>query len=233
MRTGTSNGVKRNNSFWISICGLCYLVTGCVSQTSVPRIVYTPEPRESVSSLSDKIVPMGPTAADKPVHRSGSVPGSWFPPPALEKQWQAIVIHHSGTANGNMAIFDQWHRERRQWEGVGYDFVIGNGTDSGDGQVEVTFRWTGQKVGAHCKTPRNWANEHAVGICLVGDFDQTYPTRQQMRSLVRLITFLQQRYTISPDRIYGHNTTPGAGVTNCPGAHFPINDIHEALARLP
>ena len=161
------------------------------------------------------------------------VPATWFPPRRLEKRWEAIVIHHSGTANGNMAIFDRWHRERNHWDGIGYDFVIGNGTDSDNGEVEVTFRWTSQKVGAHCKTPGNWANEHAIGICLVGDFDQTSPTRRQMQSLIRLITFLQRRYHISSNRIYGHNTTPGANITDCPGAHFPMTDIYQALGARP
>jgi len=71
----------------------------------------------------------------------------------------AIVIHHSATENGNAAIFDRMHREHNHWDGVGYDFVIGNGTNSGDGEVEVTFRWQGQIAGAHCGgTIGNWAN---------------------------------------------------------------------------
>jgi len=32
------------------------------------------------------------------------------------------------------------HKEKTHWAGIGYDFVIGNGTDSGDGEIEVTFR---------------------------------------------------------------------------------------------
>ena len=92
----------------------------------------------------------------------------------MEKKWTAIVIHHSGTKNGDTAIFDKWHRENNHWEGVGYDFVIGNGSNSGDGQVEVTYRWQKQVTGAHCGgTPGNWANKDGIGICLVGDFNQT------------------------------------------------------------
>jgi N-acetyl-anhydromuramyl-L-alanine amidase AmpD len=151
------------------------------------------------------------------------------PPVAIERKWTAIVIHHSATATGNAATFGREHEERG-WEGVGYDFVIGNGTDSRDGQVEVTFRWRQQKTGAHCKTPNNWANEEAVGICLVGDFSKRRPTTQQMRSLKELVEFLQKRYGIRKNRIYGHKDTPGARVTQCPGRYFPMGRVKSALA---
>ncbi|MCP4451194.1 MAG: N-acetylmuramoyl-L-alanine amidase [Planctomycetes bacterium] len=163
--------------------------------------------------------------------KGGSVPRDWYPPRSVERQWQSIVIHHSATPNGNMAIFDKWHRETNHWEGVGYDFVIGNGLDSPDGLVEVTFRWHEQITGAHCKTPGNWANENAVGICLVGNFDESVPSDAQMRSLTRLVKYLSERYRIPAHQIYGHNSTPGARVTNCPGRHFGMTSVHAMLSK--
>ena len=160
----------------------------------------------------------------------GSIPRWWLPSSSVEKNWTAIVIHHSGTKNGNAAIFDKWHREGNHWEGVGYDFVIGNGTNSGNGQVEVTFRWRKQIPGAHCGgTSGNWANEEGIGICLVGDFNHTTPTERQMQSLVKLIQFLQQQYGIPKSRIYGHRTTPGARITECPGNNFPMARLKSML----
>ena len=177
----------------------------------MPKIVYEPAPVNKVTSP--------PTRIQKNIDRN--IPKSWLPPSDIEKKWAAIVIHHSDTANGNATIFDKYHKSKH-WDGVGYDFVIGNGTNSGDGQVEVTFRWRQQRIGAHCKTPNNWANKNAVGICLVGKFNQTLPTARQMQSLVKLVRFLQDRYRIPKSRIYGHNTTPGASETDCPGKRFPI-----------
>jgi N-acetylmuramoyl-L-alanine amidase len=159
----------------------------------------------------------------------GNIPRSWYPPPQLEKGWRAIIVHHSATDFGNAAIFDKWHRERNHWDGVGYDFVIGNGTDSSDGQVEVTFRWRKQITGAHCKTPNNWANEDGIGICLVGNFNDTRPTTRQVQSLLKLIRFLQRRYGIPTNRIYGHQTTPGARVTDCPGRNLSITKLRSML----
>ena len=177
----------------------------------MPRIVH--------DSTRERTVVPPPTTTWKSADKN--IPPSWLPPSRLEKKWKAIVIHHSDTANGNATIFDKYHKSK-YWEGVGYDFVIGNGTNSSDGQVEVTFRWREQKTGAHCKTPDNWANENAVGICLVGNFNQMVPTARQIRSLVKLVRFLQHRYEIPKSRIYGHNTTPGAHETDCPGKRFPM-----------
>jgi hypothetical protein len=144
-------------------------------------------------------------------------------PSKSERAWSAIVIHHSATGEGNAAIIDKWHREKNGWNGIGYDFVIGNGTNSGDGAVEPTFRWRGQLTGAHTgSTPGNWANEEGIGICLIGDFNRTSPTSRQMDSLVRLVRFLQQRYHIPKSRIYGHGSVPGGHSTDCPGDRFPM-----------
>ena len=159
-----------------------------------------------------------------------NIPGNWLPPLQLEKKWVAVVIHHSATEKGNAAIFDKLHKEQNHWEGVGYDFVIGNGTDSGDGQVEVTFRWRKQIPGAHCGgTSGNWANKDGIGICLVGNFCYRAPTARQMQSLLKLVRFLQKRYGIPRSRIYGHNTTPGARVTACPGKKFPMSRLKSML----
>jgi hypothetical protein len=157
----------------------------------------------------------------KVVESADRAPWGWAPPRRVEKNWEAIIIHHSATSNGNKEIIDEWHRDRG-WDGVGYDFVIGNGTDSGGGQVEVTFRWRNQLVGAHTKTPNNWANEDTIGICLVGDFTWSRPSWKQLASLTKLVRFLQQRYRIPTSRIYGHKDCPGAHVTECPGKNFPM-----------
>ena len=163
-----------------------------------------------------------PPVSSTTIKRSYDGPSNWIPASASERRWSAIIIHHSATESGNAAIFDKEHKERG-WEGVGYDFVIGNGNDSGDGKVEVTFRWSRQIQGAHAGgTPNNWANEEGIGICLVGNFNENVPTPRQMLSLVELVRFLQQRYGIPTSNIYGHGGTPGAHQTDCPGKNFSM-----------
>jgi len=211
----------RNNQKMLSriliICSFLSALDGCIyNDEPMPKITYE-NTQDSSTPLKLSTTTATQTGADK------NIPREWLPSSQVEKKWMAIVIHHSGTRTGNTAIFDKWHREGNHWEGVGYNFVIGNGTDSGNGEVEVTFRWRNQKTGAHCGGTRgNWANKNAIGICLVGNFNPTVPTRQQMQSLVKLTRFLQNRYGIPKSRIYAHNTTPRVPPTECPGKKFPM-----------
>src|SRR5207248_641368 len=83
--------------------------------------------------------------------------------------WRYIVLHHSASLRGSAEIFDQSHRARG-WKCLGYHFVIGNGTDQPDGSVVAGPRWFSQEAGAHANSIEY--NEHGIGICLVGNFDQ-------------------------------------------------------------
>ena len=207
-----------------SACGLI-LLSGCqTSQNTGPQI-YTGYGQDDFPVPEEVIIDRNPPSGIRP---SSNVPSNWYPPKSVEKDWDAIIIHHSATEFGNMAIFDKEHKNKG-WDGVGYDFIIGNGRDSGDGEIEVTERWIEQKTGAHCKTPGNWANEEGIGICLVGNFNNRRPSQRQMDSLVKLTDFLQRRYGIYQSRIYGHGDTPGANVTDCPGNSFPMVAFKSSL----
>jgi hypothetical protein len=212
----------------IIFCSSLLLLAGCASDYEpMPEVVGGPhiEHKKTLPPKEEVVKP-----EPKHVAVRSDFPQDWLPPADVEKGWTAIIIHHSATENGNAAIFDRMHREENHWDGVGYDFVIGNGSNSGDGQVEVTFRWRKQVPGAHCGgTPGNWANEDAVGICLVGNFDYQEPTAKQMQSLSKLVHFLQNRYDIPVGRIYGHGETPGARVTDCPGKMFPMDKLKRML----
>ena len=212
--------------FRVVICIYLLILVGCASYEPLPDVVESTKIEPKV--VSPKVVKSKSEPKQEVVQKD--FPTDWLPPAGVEKKWKAIIIHHSATETGNAAIFDRMHREEKHWDGVGYDFVIGNGTNSGNGEVEVTFRWRRQIAGAHCGgTADNWANEDAVGICLVGNFDYGVPSARQMQSLVELVRFLQQRYSIPMNRIYGHKDTPGARVTDCPGSQFPMARLKSML----
>ncbi|MFH1370516.1 MAG: peptidoglycan recognition family protein [Planctomycetota bacterium] len=203
-------------------------LAGCVSQEPMPQVIYDYPASAPVKTLPPPIASRPAPAPSMPLP-SGGVPRYWLPS-RPDRAWSAIIIHHSATREGNAAIIDKWHREKNGWDGIGYDFVIGNGTNSSDGEIEPTYRWRGQLTGAHAGgTPGNWANEEGIGICLIGDFNYSIPTPKQRASLVQLIRFLQQRYHIPKNRIYGHGNTPGGHVTDCPGDRFPMAWLKSAL----
>lgn len=150
---------------------------------------------------------------------------SWTPTVA-ERSWRFIIVHHSATPSGNAAMFDREHRDRG-WDELGYHFVIGNGTLSGDGQVEIGPRWQKQKHGAHTKVRGHEEfNQLGIGICLVGNLSETLPTEAQMRSLASLIRGLMARYNIPKSRILGHGML---APTECPGKRFDFQNLYRRL----
>ena len=151
----------------------------------------------------------------------------WIPRSGISHRWTCIVIHHSASEVGGAAAFDRHHRNVRKWDELGYHFVIGNGTDTGDGQIEVGSRWAQQKHGAHCKTPDNYYNDHGIGICLVGCFAHHPPTPAQMDSLARLVSFLMRACDIDASRVMTHRGVTGR--TECPGAKFSLAGLKARL----
>ena len=142
-------------------------------------------------------------------------------------RWRYIVIHHSGTAIGNLEIFDKYHRSRGMRNGVAYHFVVDNGTaKKGNGQIEVGSRWKRQIEGGHCH--QRWVNKVGIGICLVGNFDKTNPSKRQMQALVSLCKLLRARYYIPVSHIRGHGHIKGEK-TNCPGKRFPMEKLRKML----
>ena len=154
------------------------------------------------------------------------VPREWLPV-TKANAWKWIVIHHSATPTGGAVAFDKMHKAKG-WDELGYHFVIGNGTDTRDGQVEVGGRWPRQKWGAHAKTPDNRFNKFGIGICMVGNFDNERPTKAQMESLSRLVAYLMKTYKIPADRVIGHGDTKA---TDCPGRNVHIADIRRTAAQ--
>jgi len=214
--------------------GLMLLLSaGCQTQTSMVGELPSPNfngpiaapPPPAVAAVPQYAPPsLKPQTPHAPI---AGIPHDWIPPVA-PRSWQAIVIHHSATPAGGAVRFDREHREKG-WDELGYDFVIGNGTDTGDGQVEVGSRWIKQKIGAHAKTPDNWYNEHAIGICLVGNFDQDRPTAAQMRSVAKLVAFMMKTYHIPADRIVGHGDTKP---TDCPGRHMNVAEVRRMATQM-
>ena len=150
--------------------------------------------------------------------------------PVKRGRWQYVVVHNSGTRQGNARIFANYHRNvRKMKNGLAYHFVIGNGTSSGDGEIEIGPRWTNQINGGHVAS--DYLNNIGIGICFVGDFNRDVPTRAQLASLQELITYLRKRVGRSKGRVLivkAHreiNPKP----TDCPGDRFPYRWLHRTF----
>ncbi len=152
-------------------------------------------------------------------------PTDLFQPPKADRPWQFIVLHHSAHATGSYAQIDREHRKTQGTQGCGYHFVIGNGSESPDGQIEVAQRWSDQKGGAHCRDAKvSDVNDYGIGICLVGDLDGGKPTARQVEATRALVAYLRERYKID-SRNVGTHAALAQTATACPGRNFPTAAI--------
>lgn len=136
-------------------------------------------------------------------------------------RWKYIIVHNSGTRQGNARIFDLYHRRvRKMPNGLAYHFVIGNGSSSGDGEIEIGDRWRKQINGGHVAS--DYLNDISIGICLVGDLNRDQATKAQMAALDELLVYLRGRVgkikgkpaIVLPHKVI--NPKP----TDCPGDKF-------------
>lgn len=147
--------------------------------------------------------------------------------PLDAERWRAIVIYHSGSPYGNAESIGRRH-ENLGLQGLGYHFVVGNGSGLPDGAVELGFRWLRQLPGAHATGPyADWYDQHAIGICLVGHGNRRPFTRAQMSRLISLVRVLARELDIPPERIYLHSDIAS---TDSPGWHFPEASFREQIA---
>jgi N-acetyl-anhydromuramyl-L-alanine amidase AmpD len=182
-----------------------------------PSVVPAPE----LPAAPTAPAPTAPPAAE-PVEPSPTLPA---PPAPPRTPWRYIVIHHSASAGGNAYTIDQMHR-RKGWDGIAYHFLITNGKGGPDGGLYVSPRWKQQKHGAHAgglhwdadPEARNGYNEFGIGICLVGNFQSSAPTRRQLSTLAKLVRELRAEHRVPADHIVGHRHVKG---TACPGSRFP------------
>lgn len=123
---------------------------------------------------------------------------------------EMIIIHHSATADGSTLndfnAIRNYHINTNKWNDIGYHWVIeyDNGIKVKQGRKENV-------TGAHTLG----YNEKSIGICVVGNFDKTQPTVEQMTVLKNLITDIYKRYGRLP--IHYHNEFANK---TCPGKFF-------------
>lgn len=142
-------------------------------------------------------------------------------------RWRFIVGHHSAVNRGNAESYDNFHRRRGMQNGLAYHFVIGNGVDSGDGEIEIGNRWVQQLQGGHVRNHQ--VNLSGIGICLVGNFEETRPTRAQLQSFTELVHWLRYDLLGGVPRFTVHREVD-RNHTVCPGRHFPTSAMHRRFS---
>jgi hypothetical protein len=178
-----------------------------VTKRAKPLPVVFSSPRQSWSHLTER--------ARRQID-SGFSPSS---------KWNQMVFHGSANRAGSAAQLSRLHLQIKGLkDGLAYHFVIGNGSATSDGEVEVGERWLK-------KLPSGGAEPdamNAISICFIGDFHSTGPTKAQLEALDELVDYLMIK--VGPLPVISHRELLGSEVT-CLGPFFPEAQIMDALAR--
>lgn len=146
--------------------------------------------------------------------------------PVLPGRWESIVVSFSGHRFGSAQTVGMQH-EGMGLGGLGYHFVIGNGTGSADGRIDVGFRWQHQQAGRvpwHSQPRTGTSAARAVHVCLVGDGRTTGPTRNQVRELAWVLRLLQARLEIPAEKVELLDLGPYTV-----GPRFPVIELRQQL----
>lgn len=136
--------------------------------------------------------------------------------------WNVITVHHSamplGTSTsfagraGEVRTIQRAHLNKPEgWGDIGYHFLI-----DPEGRVFEGRRlnWRGAHVGG--------MNDHNLGVCLLGNFNEDRPTAAAVASLQRLLDQLCAQNSIPRSQVRYHREWATAN-TECPGtALVPI-----------
>lgn len=134
-----------------------------------------------------------------------------------------IILHHSLTKDNetvNWQAIRKYHKGLG-WNDIGYHFGI---ELIGD-KYEILLGRLMTEVGAHTKGQ----NKSSIGICLVGNFDEKPPPREQWDLAVKLVVSLCGILYITGKSVYGHREF--ASYKSCPGRAFSIERFRNEVDR--
>ncbi|XP_030748585.1 peptidoglycan-recognition protein 2-like [Sitophilus oryzae] len=134
-----------------------------------------------------------------------------------------VLVHHSDTpqcinevaCKTRLHGIQNYHMDQKGWDDIGYNFMIG-----GDGTIFEGRGWG--LTGAHAVK----YNSLSIGICLLGNFQETNPSAAQLMALESLIECgVKEEKIHGQYRLMGHRQV---SATACPG-----NKLFRVLSHMP
>ena len=132
-----------------------------------------------------------------------------------------IVIHHSATPDGTVyRDFDSLRRGHlaRGFRDIGYHWVI----ERVNGALTAIPGRAEWESGAHCVGK----NVDGIGICVIGNFENEYPSESLYRFVADLCKQIMTRYPIK--EIGGHRDYDA---TLCPGKNFDVEKVLQLVGE--
>ena len=133
---------------------------------------------------------------------------------------ERIILHHSLTEDSitvSWGVIRTYHVDHNGWDDIGYHY----GVEDLRGRTEILMGRMPDVQGAHCYGH----NHDSIGICFVGNFDNSLVPAESWASGLKLVRFLVRQYDIR--EILGHRElNPDK---TCPGRNFDLNKFRREV----
>lgn len=132
-----------------------------------------------------------------------------------------IILHHSLTKDSKTVSWGairKYHVNMCRWRDIGYHF----GLESIYDHYEILTGRMLNDTGAHCKA----MNTISIGICFVGNFDETQPPLEQWWKGIKLVRSLCEVFSIPYENVKGHCDF---SQKSCPGKLFDMDKFRKDL----
>ncbi len=127
----------------------------------------------------------------------------------IHHTWRPTATNFRGAST--VRSIQNYHMDSNGWSDIGYHFLIGTYPSSGE-----TIIYQGRPetvIGAHT----GGANTNNVGVNIIGDYTTERLHANSYKNLIHVLAWLCDRYSISPNQIYGHKDF---SATACPGQNI-------------
>lgn len=142
-------------------------------------------------------------------------------------EWQGIIIHHSFTTDGKLLssfeAIKNYHIKTKGWLDIGYHYII----EYVNNVLTIRAGRDLDTIGAHTIGK----NETHLGICIVGNFDETKPDKDHYTLTAQLCSALISGYkNLTVDNIKPHSLY--APYKTCCGHLFDFGKLVLEIERL-
>ena len=152
-----------------------------------------------------------------------------------------IAVHHTSRTYDTPGYVRLRHIFKRDWDDIGYHYMIGNGKAlmgaqafplgmldgilyTKDGKL---YKGRDEKLeGAHVYGH----NKNSLAVCLIGDLDVNKPTEKQIDTLINFLAEKAREYKLPAERILGHGEFSGA-TKSCPGKNVDMDYVRAQVAE--
>jgi N-acetylmuramoyl-L-alanine amidase len=135
-----------------------------------------------------------------------------------------IIIHHTDRNIDFPSFIKLRHRYLRGWDDIGYHYLIGN-TRPFTKNGKLYSGRSEELKGAHTLG----YNNNSLGICLIGNYDNSFVSEKQFETLFSLLEQKIKQYNVPVNNVKGHNEFLGVD-RSCPGRLVNMAYIRAVLS---